>query len=93
MEGPIMTVQGWNSPWGAAGALRFQGHSSATWNLAYLNDPEIDAMIEGTETTTSIAEQQRLAKEVDMFLIEGHHYVWGPKAPAYTVSPAVGQRL
>ena len=51
--------------------------------MARVNDPELDAMIEAAESTTSMAEQQRLVREVDMRLIEQQYYVWGPKPGKY----------
>ena len=33
-------------------------------------------MIEAAESATSIAEEQRLASEADMYMIEQHFYVW-----------------
>ena len=83
MEGIIMTIEGWNHPNGGLGVLRFRTHSTSIWDLANMNTPEIDAMIEEAETTTSIAEQQRLAQELDMLLIEQQYYVWGPKTGKY----------
>ena len=83
MEGIFTTVQGMNHPWGALGQLRFQAHSASVWNLSKIKDAEIDAKIEAAEATTDIAEQQRLAREVDDFFIEQQFYVWGPQAGKY----------
>jgi peptide/nickel transport system substrate-binding protein len=80
MEGIAMTVQGWNIPWGAAGALRFRMHSTSDWNLHKFKDAEVDAKIEAAEAAATMEEQLRLASELDMKLIEQHWYVWGPKA-------------
>ena len=80
MEGMAMTIQGWNIPWGAAGALRFRMHSTSDWNLHKFKDAEVDAKIEAAEAAATMEEQLRLASELDMKLIEQHWYVWGPKA-------------
>ena len=83
MEGIFTAVQGMNHPWGTVGQLRQQAHSTSVWNLSKYKDPEIDAKIEAAESTTDIAEQQRLAREVDDFFIAQHFYIWGPKAGKY----------
>ena len=40
-------------------------------------------MIEAGESAASLAEEQRLAREADMYMIEKHVYLWGPKAGKY----------
>ena len=83
MEGIPMTIQGFNMATDPVAALRLQAHSTSPQNLAKVKDAEIDAKIEAAEATTDIAEQQRLAREVDDFFIEQHYYVWGPKTGKY----------
>ena len=86
-EGIPMTLQGLNMAQGPVAVVRWRTHSAsltpACCNMARVNDPELDAMIEAAESTTSIAEQQRLVKEVDMRLLEQQYYVWGPKPGKY----------
>jgi peptide/nickel transport system substrate-binding protein len=81
--GMAMVVTGWNAPFGAANVLRHGGHSTSTWNVPGFKVAELDAMIEAAESATSIAERQRLSREADMYMIEKHLYVWGPKAGKY----------
>ena len=76
-------VTGWSHPYGAVPVLRHTGHSTSIWNVPRFKDPELDAMIEAGESATSIAEEQRLASEADMYMIEKHVYLWGPKAGKY----------
>ena len=76
-------VTGWSHPYGAVPVLRHTGHSTSIWNVPRFKDPELDAMIEAGESATSIAEEQRLANEADMYMIEKHVYLWGPKAGKY----------
>ena len=76
-------VTGWSHPYGAVPVLRHTGHSTSIWNVPRVKDAELDAMIEAAESATSIAEEQRLASEADMYMIEQHFYVWGPKAGKY----------
>ena len=81
--GMAMVVTGWNAPFGAANVLRHGGHSTSLWNVPGFKVAELDAMIEAAESATSIAERQRLSREADMYMIEKHSYVWGPKAGKY----------
>ena len=76
-------VTGWSHPYGAIPVLRHTGHSTSIWNVSRFKDAELDAMIEAGESATSIAEEQRLSREVDMNMIEKHLYLWGPKAGKY----------
>ena len=63
--------------------LRVFGHSTSIWNTPRFKDAELDAMIEAAESATSIADEQRLSIEADMYMMEKHTYVWGPKAGKY----------
>ena len=76
-------VTGWSHPYGAIPVLRHTGHSTSLWNIPRFKDAELDAMIEAGESATSIAEEQRLSRETDMYMIEKHLYLWGPKAGKY----------
>ncbi|MDE0026335.1 MAG: ABC transporter substrate-binding protein [Spirochaetaceae bacterium] len=76
-------VTGWSHPYGAVPVLRNNGHSTSIWNIPSFKDAELDAMIEAGESATSLAEEQRLAREADMYMIEKHVYLWGPKAGKY----------
>ena len=76
-------VTGWSHPYGAVPVLRNNGHSTSIWNIPSFKDAELDAMIEAGESAASLAEEQRLAREADMYMIEKHVYLWGPKAGKY----------
>ena len=86
-EGLRMTLQGFNMGQGPVAVVGWRTHSRSLTpsccNIANVNDPELDAMIEAAESTTSIAEQQRLVNEIDMRLLEQHYYLWGPMTGKY----------
>ncbi len=79
-EGMLSIVQGSNSdPFYTIRAAA----SSTVYNYHGIENPELEALIEAAPAATSIEEQQRLVKEADMYTIENHWYVWGPKAGKY----------
>ena len=43
----------------------------------------MDALLDAAQATTSEEERQRLVKEVDMYTMENHWWIWGPKAGKY----------
>ena len=53
------------------------------WNSAAVSDPDYDALFEAAGAATTIEEQQRLVKAMDMYAIERHWCVWGPMAPLF----------
>ena len=55
--------------------------SDAQWNRPGSKWPELDALVEAALAATTIEEQQRLVKEADMYAIEKHWQMWGPKLP------------
>ena len=55
--------------------------SDATWNRPLHQWPEVDAMVDAALAATTIEEQQRLIAEADMYMIERHWQIWGPKSP------------
>ena len=72
------------------GAFRYGIPDRLTWqfykgNLStgHLNDPEYDAMADAVMAATTIEEQNRLAKEVNMYITEQHFKIWGPETPQY----------
>ena len=79
-EGLIFHLLGSNNP--PLSEVRNMVHSSGT-DLHGIRYPELDALIEAAEATTSEEEQQRLVKEVDMHTMENHWWIWGPKAGKY----------
>ena len=50
-----------------------------------LSDAQYDALFEAALAATTMEEQQRLIKEMDMYAIEQHLQAWGPLAPNFTV--------
>ena len=52
--------------------------------------PELDALVDAALAANTFEEQQRRVKETDMYAIENHWQIWGPKAPIwYAVQPWV----
>ena len=43
----------------------------------------MDSLLDAAQATTSEEERQRLVKEVDMYTMENHWWIWGPKAGKY----------
>ncbi len=79
-EGLLFHLLGSNNP--PLSELRNNVHSSGD-NLHGIRYPELDARIEAAEATTSEEERQKLLKEVDMYTMENHWWIWGPKAGSY----------
>ena len=48
-----------------------------------LNDPEYDAMADAVIAATTLEEQQRLGKEVNMYITEKHFRISGPETPQF----------
>ncbi len=46
----------------------------------------MDAKAEAAETAATPEEQQRLVREADMYFIEQHYNLWGPKVPLFNAS-------
>ena len=57
--------------------------TNVPWNSAAVEDPVYDAMFEAAGAATTIEEQQRLVKELDMYAIERHWTVWSPMNPQF----------
>ena len=49
-------------------------------------DSVMDAKAEAAETAASPEEQQRLVREADMYFIEQHYNLWGPKVPLFNAA-------
>ena len=58
-------------------------HSDSAEDLPGIKNPELDALLDAAQATTSEEERQRLVKEVDMYTMENHWWIWGPKAGKY----------
>ena len=61
-------------------------YTGANWNPGAISDPQVDAMIDTLRVTTDLEEYQRLFREIDMYAIEKHWFIWGPDSPSYHVS-------
>ena len=61
------------------GFVRQMVHSSSYEDLHGIRYPELDALLDAAQATDSEEERQRLVKEVDMYTMENHWWIWGPK--------------
>ena len=61
-------------------ARQFYKGNISTGNL---NDPEYDAMADAVMAATTLEEQQRLGKEVNMYITEKHFRISGPETPQF----------
>ena len=69
----------------AVGTLRGI-HSRDTMHPTGHQDPVMDAKVDAFDAAATPEEQQRLAREADMYLIEQQWYIWGPKVPVFNAS-------
>ena len=75
--------------WGE-GAFRYALPGPVTW-MFYgerasrdgLQDPEYDALVDAMLAASTLDEQNRLAKEANMYIIENQLRVWGPETPQF----------
>ena len=58
-------------------------HSDSALDLHGIRYPELDSLLDAAQATTSEEERQKLVKEVDMYTLENHWWIWGPKAGKY----------
>ena len=75
--------------WGE-GAFRYALPGPLTWNFYGertsrdgLQDPDYDALVDAMLAAPTLDEQNRLAKEANMYLIENQFRVWGPETPQF----------
>ena len=80
-EGLIYHTMGNNTE--PLGFVRQMVHSSSFEDLHGIRYPELDALLDAAAATDSEEERQRLVKEVDMYTMENHWWIWGPKAGKY----------
>ena len=68
--------------------VTFVGHlrSDSKQNRGLHQWPELDAMVDAALTATNHEEQQRLIVEADMYGIEKHWQIWGPRSPTFMVA-------
>ena len=55
----------------------------AVWGRTGHQDPVMDARAKAAMAAPTLEEQQRLTAEADMYMIEQHWYIWGPKVPQF----------
>ena len=62
----------------------------STWwnNKSNVQDPVYDAMADAVRAATTLEEQKRLHREVDMYVIEKHYVIAGPKSPWFNAAQA-----
>ena len=58
-------------------------HSDSAGNRAGSQWPELDALVERAQAATTFEEQRKWVNEADMYAIENHWLIWGPKAPQF----------
>ena len=80
-EGLMWHVMGNNSD--PLAEIRNYVHSSGHLDLHGIRYPELDALLDAAQATASEEERQKLVKEVDMYTMENHWWIWGPKAGKY----------
>ena len=58
-------------------------HSENQWNRPGSQWPEMDALVEAFQVATTVAEQQKYLSEADMYAMQNHWLIWGPKLPQW----------
>ena len=53
------------------------------WGRTGHEDPVMDAKAKAAMAAPTLEEQQRLTAEADIYMIEQHWYIWGPKVPQF----------
>ena len=81
-EGLMWQPLGWNA--NPMVFIRGMVHSSSMDAALHgIKYTELDALVEAAEATDSEEERQNLAKEVDMYTMANHWWIWGPKTGKY----------
>ena len=80
-EGLIFHTLGNNTE--PLGFVRQMVHSSSYEDLHGIRYPELDALLDAAQATDSEEERQKLVKEVDLYTMGNHWWIWGPKAGKY----------
>ena len=78
----------WPQTAGADHSSLFDVFQSLRQNSAFpggIVDPKYHAMFDELNAATG-DEQRRIAKALDMYAIEQHSYIWGPRVPSFVVS-------
>ena len=53
------------------------------WGRTGHQDPEMQSKVEAAMAAPTLEEQQRLTADADLYMIEQHWYIWGPKVPQF----------
>ena len=61
-------------------------YSKSGWTPPNVNDPVYDAMYVAAAAATTVEEQMRLVAEADMYIIEKHWWIVGPRVPLFAVT-------
>ena len=80
-----LTSASHNMDWCCVGPIG-QAYSKAGWNPPNVQDPAFDAIYEAAVAATTIEDQKRLVKEADMYIIEKHWWIGGPRVPLFSVT-------
>ena len=80
-----LTSASHNMDWCCVGPIG-QAYSKAGWNPPNVQDPVFDAIYEAAVAATTIEDQKRLVKEADMYIIEKHWWIGGPRVPLFSVT-------
>ena len=51
-------------------------------------DSELDAAYNGYIAATTVEDQQKFSKDLDMYLIRNHFSIWGPQTPSFNLARA-----
>ena len=74
------------------GALQWQepGHR---WNRGRVDDPVYNDWVARARAAATLDERKAAVRQADYRLIGQHWYTWGPSAPSFNVTPALGARV
>ena len=51
-------------------------------------DSELGAAYNGYIAATTVEDQQKFSKDLDMYLIRNHFSIWGPQTPSFNLARA-----
>ncbi len=62
------------------------GKSGTGASTTGLQDPQFDALFDAAQAADNVEEQQRVVREIDLYLAQIHALVWSPKPPQFNVN-------
>ncbi len=62
------------------------GKSGTGASQTGLQDPVFDALFDAAQAADNVEEQQRVVREIDLYLAKNHLLVWSPKPPQFNVN-------